>query len=132
MANIGIPALKDKVAEIIQPRIPPDYIWPEEHEDLLIDLIDTLTAYSEAYEPVRDMQTQAEAVDGTPSPSDDEAIHEFTVEYSEVPIPNLVNKCDWMLYIKNISIADNTVTVTIGIGGSGSSDELFYDIHITH
>ncbi|MCD4681129.1 MAG: hypothetical protein K8S00_12160 [Bacteroidales bacterium] len=127
MADIGIPALKVKLAEVIEPKTPPDYIWPVDHRDLLIDLIDTLIGQ----DPIKDTQTQDEAIGGTPTPSDEEAIHEFTVAYTELPTPNLVNKCDWGLHIKEYSIADNTVTVIIGVGSFGSADELVYDIIIT-
>jgi hypothetical protein len=125
MADIGIDALKTLTAEVFQPRVPPDYIYPDEHHDYLIDLIDTI--YSKI---TRDTQTQDEATGGTPTPHDDEATHEFTVAYSTEPVPILVNKCDWSLYVKSCSIADNVVTVVIGIGGSGSADALEYDIHI--
>ena len=127
MADIGIVALKVKLAAVIEPKTPPDYIWPVDHEDLLIDLIDTLMGQ----DPVKDTQTQDEAIGGVPSPADDEAVHEFAVAYTGLPTPILINKCDWGLHIKDYSIADNVVTVTIGVGSFGSADEVVYDIIIT-
>ncbi len=127
MAILSIEDLKIKLGNVIEPKTPPEFIYPVDHEDLLIDLIDTLVGQ----DPVKDTQTQDQAIGGTPVPADDEAVHEFTVAYTNLPIPNLVNKCDLGLHIISYVIVDNTVTVTIGIGSFGSADDVVYDIIIT-
>ena len=77
-----------------------------------------------------------ERSDGTPATWDpltlSEVVHTLTRTYDTAPEVQVVAKCDWLLYVKSVTLATGVVTVTVGVGSTGVAEEadFDYDLHV--
>jgi len=78
----------------------------------------------------QEWQTHADAIPSAPKPEDEEAVHTLERTYVEIPAVTVQRRCDWDLYIKTVTIDAGVVTVTVGIGSSGSADNIYYDLFV--
>jgi hypothetical protein len=62
--------------------------------------------------------------------TDDYATHDIPGAYSSIPIILLTPMCDQPLWIENVGLSGEQLTIKVGIGGTGTALALKYDIVI--
>jgi len=65
-----------------------------------------------------------------PEITDDYATHNIPETYSSIPIILLTPKCDQLIWIEDVTLYGDQLTVKVGFGKSGSATDLKYDIVI--